>query len=184
MIFSETKLLGAFTIDIERLEDERGFFARAWCEQQFVAHNLTSNFVQCNISVSKMRGTVRGLHYQIAPHQETKLIRCTRGAIFDVIVDLRPQSATYKQWVGVDLAGENHKMLYVPKGFAHGFQTLADETEVFYPVSEFYSPEFERGVRWDDPAFAIRWPVTDQITVSDKDMSWSDYLVPDTAVRI
>lgn len=175
MIFNEISLKGAYLVEIERLEDDRGFFARAWCEEEFAAYNLKSKFVQSNISLTNKKGTVRGLHYQTAPRQEAKLIRCVRGAIFDVIIDLRPQSATYKQWVGVELAAENHKMLYVPEGFAQGFQTLADDTEVFYPVSEFYSPEFERGVRWNDPFFGIQWPEMEGVIVSEKDVSWPDF---------
>ena len=162
-------------IGIERLEDERGFFARAWCETQFQAHKLTSSFVQCNISFSRQRGTLRGLHYQIPPNEEAKLIRCTKGTIFDVIVDLRPESPTYRQWVGVELTASNHEMLYVPGRFAHGFQTLENDTEVFYPVSEFYCPESERGIRWNDPVFAIEWPEIEKVIISDKDRNWPDY---------
>ncbi len=175
MTFTETKLRGAFIIEIERIEDERGFFGRAWCEKQFQAHGLNSSFVQCNISLSKKKGTIRGLHYQAPPYQEAKLIRCTKGRIFDVIIDLRPQSPTYKQWVGVELTSENHKMLYVPEEFAQGFQALEHDTEVFYPVSQFYHPEAEEGVRWDDPTFEIKWPETASVITSDKDRSWPDY---------
>ncbi|MDY7076058.1 MAG: dTDP-4-dehydrorhamnose 3,5-epimerase [Chloroflexota bacterium] len=175
MIFTETKLKGAFIIEIEMRGDERGFFARSWCQKEFEAHGVNLNWVQANIAFSKNRGTLRGLHYQIAPYEEAKLMRCTRGAIYDVIVDLRPESPTHKQWIGVELSADNHRMLYVPEGFAHGYQTLMDNTETFYPVSQFYAPEYERGVRWDDPAFDIKWPETDERIVSDKDKSWSNY---------
>jgi len=176
VIFAETKLKGAFVIEIEKLEDERGFFARAWCQKEFEAHGLISQLVQANISYNKMRGTVRGMHYQKAPYAETKLVRCTRGAIYDVAIDLRQGSPTYKQWIGVELTAGNYRMLYVPEGFAHGYQTLEDDTEVFYQVSQFYSPEHERGVRYDDRAFRIEWPIDVQV-VSDKDKSWPDYLL-------
>ena len=176
MIFKETKLSGAFIVELEKLEDERGFFARAWCQQEFEVRGLTSRLVQCNVSFGRTQGTLRGMHYQVAPYEEAKLVRCTRGAIYDVIIDLRPDSPTYKQWMGVELTAENHKMLYVPEGFAHGYQTLMDNTEVFYQVSQFYSPESERGLRYDDPVFGIEWPIDVQV-ISDKDKSWSDYLL-------
>jgi dTDP-4-dehydrorhamnose 3,5-epimerase len=176
MIFAETKLPGAFIIELEKREDERGFFARAWCKKEFEAHGLNSDWVQANLAFSKRRGTLRGLHYQIAPYEEAKLMRCIRGAIYDVIIDLRPESPTYKRWLGVELTADNHKMLYVPEGFAHGYQTLMDNTETFYQASQFYSPESERGLRYDDPAFAIEWPIDVQV-ISDKDKSWSDYLL-------
>jgi dTDP-4-dehydrorhamnose 3,5-epimerase len=176
MVFTETKLQGAFIIEIERLEDERGFFARAWCEKELAAHGLNVHWVQANIAFSKQKGTLRGLHYQIAPYEEAKLMRCIRGAMYDVIVDLRPEFPTYLQWLGVELTADNHKALYVPEGCAHGYQTLVNDTETFYPVSQFYSPGFERGVRWDDPAFGIEWPETDECIISAKDKSWPDYL--------
>lgn len=175
MIFTETKINSAFIIEPARVADERGFFARTWSKKQFEAHGLTSHFVEFNLSFSKTSGTIRGLHYQVPPYQEAKLIRCTKGAIYDVIIDLRPESLTYKQWLGVELTAATYKMLYVPEGVAHGFQTLEDESEVFYPVSQFYFPEAERGVRWDDPMFAIEWPETDSRIISQKDKSWSDY---------
>lgn len=175
MIFTETKLRGAYIIEIERLGDERGFFARAWCQKEFEARGLKANWVQANLAFSEKRGTLRGLHYQIAPYEEAKLMRCIRGAIYDVIVDLRPESRTYKQWFSVELTADNHKMLYVPEGFAHGYQTLVDNSETYYPVSQFYSPGFERGVRWDDPAFGIEWPYVEDMIISDKDRSWSDF---------
>lgn len=181
MVLRDTKLKGAFIIEAERTGDERGFFARAWCKKEFEAHGLDSRLVQSNISFNKKRGTLRGMHYQVAPHEETKLVRCTTGAIFDVIIDLRPESVTYKQWIGVELRATNHKMLYVPKGFAHGFQTLEDNTEVFYHVSEFYSARSERGVRWNDQTFGIKWPETESRVISEKDKNWPDYLSKESA---
>ena len=174
MIFTETKLKGAYVIEIEKLKDNRGFFARAWCQNEFKAHGLTSRVVQVNVSSNKKKGTLRGMHYQLSPYEETKLIRCTRGAIYDVIIDLRPSSPTYAQWIGVELTEENYKMLYVPENFAHGFQTLEDDTEVTYQVSQFYMPGSESGIRWNDPAFSIDWPIQVQV-ISDKDKSWPDY---------
>jgi dTDP-4-dehydrorhamnose 3,5-epimerase len=178
MLFKETKLKGAYIIEPERLEDSRGFFARAWCEKEFEAHGLNSRLVQCNISFNKKRGTLRGMHYQSSPYEEAKLVRCTRGAIFDVIIDLRLESTTYLDWIGVELTADNRKMLYVPEEFAHGYQTLIQNTEVFYQVSQFYSKEFESGVRWNDPAFVIEWPETENIIVSEKDRNWPDYVSP------
>jgi len=172
--FTETALPGAYIIDIEPIEDERGFFARSWCQKEFEAHNLNPNLVQCNISFNKKRGTLRGMHYQINPHAEAKLVRCTRGSIFDVIIDLRFKSSTYKQWVAVELNSSNTRMLYIPADFAHGFQTLEDNTEVFYQMSEFYHPECARGVRWDDTAFKIDWPISEEI-ISEKDRQYADF---------
>jgi dTDP-4-dehydrorhamnose 3,5-epimerase len=176
MIFTETNLDGAYVIEIQQLEDARGFFARSWCKNEFEMHGLTSRLMQSNISFSKKKGTLRGMHYQIAPSQESKLVRCTKGAIYDVIIDLRPNSPTYKQWLGTELTAENYKMLYVPEDFAHGFQTLENDTEVVYQVSQFYSPQSERGVRYNDPAFGIKWPVDVQV-ITDKDNNWADYAV-------
>ena len=176
VIFRETRLKGAFIIELERIKDTRGFFARAWCKKEFEAHSLNPGLLQCNISFNKNRGTLRGMHYQTAPHEEAKLVRCTRGAIYDVIIDFRPESPTYQGWLGVELTADNHKMLYVPENFAHGYQTLIDNTEVFYQVSQVYSPESERGVRWDDPAFGVEWPETDNLMISEKDNNWPDYL--------
>lgn len=173
MRFTATDLEGAYLVDLERIEDDRGFFARAWCEREFAEHGLDATVVQCNLSFNHRRGTVRGMHYQAAPHQEVKLVRCIRGAIYDVIVDLRPDSATYGRWLGVELDQRNRRMLYVPKGFAHGYQTLEDETEVFYQVSEPYHPGSERGVRWNDPAIAIAWPVP-VTEISSKDRGLPD----------
>lgn len=175
MIFTETKLNGAYTIEMEKLGDSRGFFARAWCTKEFEAHGLSTWLVQANVSYNKKKKTLRGMHYQVAPYEETKLARCTRGAIYDVIIDLRRESPTYKQWIGVELTSKNYKMLYVPKNFAHGFQTLVDDTEVTYQVSQFYAPGCEQGIRYNDPAFGIEWPLEVQV-ISDKDASWPDYL--------
>jgi dTDP-4-dehydrorhamnose 3,5-epimerase len=176
VIFRETSLKDVFIIEPERIEDERGFFARAWCKKEFEAHGLNPCVVQINLSFSKKRSTLRGMHYQGVPHQEAKLFRCIRGAIYDVIIDLRPASPTYLKWIGVELTADNRKMLYVPEGFAHGYQTLVDNTEVLYPVSQFYSPESERGVRWNDPTFGIEWPDRDNVVISQKDKSWPSYL--------
>ena len=173
MVFRETKLKGAFLIDLEKSEDERGFFARSWCKNEFDAHGLNSRLVQCNISFNKKKGTLRGMHYQAPPQGEAKLIRCTAGSIYDVIIDLRPQSATFTHWYGVNLSADNYMMLYVPEDLAHGFLTLADETEVFYQMSEFYSPAHGRGIRWNDPLFRIEWPDEPRI-ISDRDRSYPD----------
>ncbi len=174
MIFEETALKGAFTIKLEQFEDKRGFFARAWCQKEFEKLGLESRIAQANLSFNLRKGTLRGMHYQVSPYEETKLVRCYRGAIYDVIVDLRPGSPTYRQWVGVELTVQNRWALFVPRGFAHGFQTLEDETEVFYQVSEFYTPGAERGARYNDPAFGIEWPLPVSI-ISDKDAAWEDF---------
>jgi len=173
--FEETRLPGAFVIDLERREDSRGFFARTWCARELGDHGLSTRLVQANMSWNPRRGTLRGMHFQHPPHAEAKLVRCTRGAIHDVIIDLRRDSPTYKQWIGVDLTPENGRALYVPEGFAHGFQTLVPDTEVHYLVSEFYTPESEGGVRWNDPAFGIEWPDPANAFLSDKDASWPDF---------
>ena len=174
MIFTETKLKGAFLIEPERLEDERGFFARSWCQREFEAHGLNPRLVQCSISFSKQKGTLRGMHYQLSPAEEPKLVRCTNGSIYDAIIDLRPESPTFKQYFGLTLTADNHKMLYVPESFAHGFLTLEDNSEVFYQMSEFYSAEHARGVRWNDPAFGIEWPLAPS-TMSDRDRNCLDF---------
>jgi len=174
MLFTETRLKGAFIIDIELHEDERGFFARSWCENEFKQHNLEPRLVQCNISFNKEKGTLRGMHYQAAPFDEAKLVRCTMGAIYDVIIDLRPASFTFKQWISVELNEENRRAVFVPKGLAHGFQTLQDNSEVFYQMSEFYHPECAQGVRWNDPAFGIVWPLEMKI-VSERDQEYPDF---------
>lgn len=171
MKFIETRLKGAFIIEPERLEDERGFFARTFCQKEFEAHGLNPRMFQCNISYNKHKGTLRGMHYQAAPMAEAKLVRCTRGTIYDVIIDLRPDSPTYCQWLAEELNAENSKMIYIPEGFAHGFQTLENDTEVFYQMSEFYSPEHARGLRWDDSVFWIEWPLNAKI-ISDKDNNY------------
>jgi dTDP-4-dehydrorhamnose 3,5-epimerase len=171
MLFSETHLAGAYIIDIEPRKDDRGFFARSWCMDEFKKHNLNPNLVQCNISFSRLCGTLRGMHYQVPPYQETKLVRCNKGAVYDVIIDLRPNSESFKKWLTVELSAENYRALFVPQGFAHGYQTLTDDTEVFYQVSEFYHPEAERGIRWDDPGFGIKWPIAVS-AISDKDKAY------------
>jgi dTDP-4-dehydrorhamnose 3,5-epimerase len=176
MIFTETALPGAYLIDPEPHHDERGFFARVWCEREMAEHGLAQRLVQCSISYTLRRGTLRGMHFQAAPCAETKLVRCTRGAVHDVIIDLRPGSATFLQHVAVALSAENRRALYVPEGFAHGFQTLEDGTEVTYQMSEIFSPEHARGVRWSDPAFGIQWPIADPI-LHPRDASYPDLLV-------
>ena len=176
MIFRETELKGAFVIEMEPIQDNRGFFARAWCQKEFEAHDLISCFVQNNLTFTPKRGTLRGLHCQVAPHEEVKLVRCTRGATYDVIVDLRPESPTYKRWLGTELTADNHRMVYISAGFAHGYQILTDNTEVLYQVGQFYAPAYERGIRWDDPAFGIDWPINPPSVLSNKDRSWPDYL--------
>jgi dTDP-4-dehydrorhamnose 3,5-epimerase len=168
-------LEGSYLIELERREDDRGFFARAWCEREFAAHGLNTRLVQANVAWSRQKGTLRGLHFQRPPHAEAKVVRCTKGAIYDVIVDLRPGSPTQKQWLGVKLSADNRRMVYVPEGFAHGYQTLVDDTETFYHVSEFYTPAAEGGVRWDDPAFGIEWPDSVGVLLSEKDRTWPDY---------
>jgi dTDP-4-dehydrorhamnose 3,5-epimerase len=174
MIFTETNLKSSFLIEPEPRADERGFFARTWCQREFEAHGLQIRWVQCNVSFNKTKGTLRGMHYQVAPYAEAKLVRCTRGAIYDVIIDLRYDSPTFKQWLAVKLTADNRQMLFIPEGFAHGFQTLEDDTEVFYQMSEFYAPDYAKGVRWDDPAFDISWPADERI-ISERDRSYPDF---------
>ena len=175
MIFTRTELPGATIVDLERREDPRGFFARAYCEREFAEQGLPARMVQTNVSLTRKAGTLRGMHYQRAPHAEDKLVRCVRGAIWDAIVDIRPDSPTYRRWIGVELSEENGRMLLVPKGFAHGFVTLTDDVVVTYQVSEFYTPGAEGGARWNDPAFGIDWPV-EVIGMSDKDANWPDFV--------
>ena len=175
MIFTETELPGAYVIDLEPIEDPRGFFARAWSDEEYAERGLETRVAQCNVSLTKRRGTVRGMHFQRSPHEEAKFVRCTRGALYDVIVDLRPDSAAFRRWIGVELTQENRRTLYVPRGFAHGFQTLADDTEVFYMTSQPYVPEAADGVRWDDPSFAISWPFAEPTEISEKDTSWPNF---------
>ena len=175
MLFLETKLKGAFTIDVQRIEDSRGFFARAFCKREFEQRGLNPAILQCNVSFNPQKGTLRGMHYQQEPFREVKVVRCIAGAIFDAIVDLRPDSSTYRQWTGVELSAQNGRSLYVPEGFAHGYLTLTENTEVFYQVSEFYSPGYERGIRWNDPAFRIQWPI-EPLIISPKDASHPDFV--------
>jgi len=174
MIFTETTLKGAFVIDPEPTSDERGMFARVWCEKEFEMHGLSLRWVQSSISVNRRKGTLRGMHYQAAPNQEVKLVRCTAGAIYDVIVDLRPTSPTYGQHVSLILTADNHRSLYIPKQFAHGFLTLHDNSEVSYHMSEFYAPTSARGIRWDDPLLRIEWPEP-VVIVSEKDQLWPQF---------
>ncbi len=174
MIFTETPLPGAWLIDLEKRGDDRGFFARAFCVNEFGKHGLATQFVQVNNSLSAQKGTLRGMHYQLAPKGETKVVRCIRGALYDVLLDLRRDSPTFGKSFGAELTAENRRMMYVPKGFAHGFITLADDTEAFYFVDEFYAPDRERGVRWNDPRFKIAWPIA-PVVLSDKDRNHRDF---------
>ena len=171
MIFTKTALSGATIVEMERREDTRGYFGRTYCELEFAAHGLPTRMVQTNMSLTRRAGSLRGMHYQLAPHAEDKLVRCVQGAIWDAIVDIRPESPTYCQWIGVELSEANGRMLLVPQGFVHGFVTLTDDAAVTYQVSTFYAPQSERGARYDDPAFAIDWPVP-VLDMSDKDRSW------------
>jgi dTDP-4-dehydrorhamnose 3,5-epimerase len=177
MLFTEVGLKGAYLIGLEPIKDERGFFARSWCKREFEAHGLASRMAQANVSFNKDRGTLRGMHYQAVPYAEVKLVRCTRGAIYDVIIDLRPESETFGKWTGFELTADNYQLVYVPEGFAHGFETLEDSTEVTYQVSEFYNPRSEGGIRYNDPTFGIRWPEAVQV-ISQKDLTWPDYSMP------
>jgi dTDP-4-dehydrorhamnose 3,5-epimerase len=182
MIFAETALSGAFVIDPEPSEDARGLFARTWCARELQSRGLETRIAQCSTSFNKRKGTLRGLHYQVAPAAETKIVRCTRGALYDVIVDLRPDSPTFLRHVAAVLSAANRRMLYVPVGFAHGFQTLEDDTEIFYQISEFWAPEQARGVRWDDPLFGIAWP-EDQRTIIERDAQFADFRPLEVGVR-
>lgn len=175
MIFTPLKLDGAFLIDIDPHEDERGFFARSWCAREFINNGLNPKLAQCSFSYNETAGTLRGLHFQREPYAEDKLVRCTRGAIYDVIVDIRPRSPTFKQWYAVELSAVNRRMIYVPPGFAHGFQTLRDQTEVLYMVSQSYVPEYSAGARWNDPQFSIVWPHVEQRLISVKDQNCADF---------
>jgi dTDP-4-dehydrorhamnose 3,5-epimerase len=174
MIFNETPLAGVYLIDIEKLGDERGFFARAFCEREFAERGLVTRIVVANNSLSARKGTLRGMHYQLAPKAETKFVRCIRGALQDVVLDLRRDSSTFGQSFGAELTAENRRMMVVPKGFAHGFITLTDDTEAYYLVDEFYAPERERGIRWNDPKFAIQWPL-EPVVISEKDQNYRDF---------
>jgi len=178
MIFDETKLPGAFEIRLEPRSDERGFFARTWCQREFEAHGLKARLVQCSLSFNARKGTLRGMHYQAAPHEEHKLVRCTAGAIFDAIVDLRTASPTYRRWFAAELTMDNRRSLFIPPGFAHGFVSLTDDTEVYYMISVAHAPQFSRGIRWNDPAFAIEWPLPPAV-ISERDAAYPLLDVPD-----
>ena len=174
MIFTPTPLAGAFVIEPEPLEDARGLFARTWCQRELAARGLDTRIAQCSTSFNKRKGTLRGMHYQAAPFAETKIVRCTRGSLYDAIIDLRPDSPTFTRSFTTVLSADNRKAMYVPAGFAHGFQTLEDDTEVFYQMSDFYSAEHSRGVRWNDPAFGLQWP-PDERTIVDRDRAYPDF---------
>jgi dTDP-4-dehydrorhamnose 3,5-epimerase len=175
LILEETQLKGAFLIGPQEIQDERGYFARIWCQRELAEHGLDSRLAQCSVSYNPKKATLRGMHYQIGPHRESKLVRCIRGAIHDVIIDLRPESETFKHHFAIQLSAANRRMLYIPEQFAHGFQTLEDDTEILYLISEFHAPESARGVRWDDPAFAIAWPPGERI-ISERDRSYPDFV--------
>jgi dTDP-4-dehydrorhamnose 3,5-epimerase len=174
MIFNTTEIPGVLLIDLDIRQDERGFFTRSWCRSEFAEHGLDTCIAQCSVSYNRTRGIVRGMHYQRAPHGEVKLVRCTAGAVYDVVVDLRPDSPTYCRWLGAELTAENRTTIYIPPGCAHGFATLTDGAELYYQMSEFYHPESYAGVRWDDPAFGIVWPF-DEPQLSAKDRSYPDF---------
>ena len=175
MRFIETDLRGAYVLELEQRLDERGFFARVWCRDEFASLGLTTDIAQCSISRTTKAGTLRGMHFQRAPHEEAKVVRCIRGAIYDVIVDLRPDTSTRGRWIGVELDAASGRALYVPEGFAHGFQTLEHDTDVLYMISSPYAPSAATGVRWDDPAFGIVWPEAPDRTISERDRSWPDF---------
>jgi dTDP-4-dehydrorhamnose 3,5-epimerase len=185
MVFSETPLSGVYAIELDLYTDARGSFARSYCVRDFEARGLNPRVAQCNVSHNRSRGTLRGMHYQVAPHEEAKLVRCTRGAMYDVVVDLRPQSSTYLRWAAFDLRalpGRPSTQVYIPPGCAHGFLTLEDDTEVFYQMSEFYAPEAAHGFRWDDPAFGIEWPEPVRL-ISDRDRTYPDFPLRQAAVE-
>jgi len=173
MRFTPAPLPDAWIVELDKIEDPRGYFARTWCAREFQEHGLGDTLVQCSTSFNVRRGTLRGLHYQAAPHAETKLVRCTRGAIFDVIADVRPASPTFLRWFGLELTEANGRMLYIPKGFAHGFQTLVDDSEIFYQMDEYWEPAAGRGIRWDDPLLGVEWPLEPTV-ISDKDRLYPD----------
>jgi dTDP-4-dehydrorhamnose 3,5-epimerase len=175
MIFVETELAGAYLVELEKREDERGFFARLWCEREFATHGLTSRLAQVSLSFNRRRGTLRGMHYQAAPYEESKMVHCVRGAIYDVIIDLRVGSHTHAKWFGVELSADNRRGVFVPAGFAHGFLTLTDDAEVLYHISHPYVAAAARGVRFDDPAFGIRWPIAIEV-IAERDRNWPAYL--------
>lgn len=175
MDFKETVLKGAFVIESQRFEDERGFFVQEWSARELAAAGLDAGMVECNRSFNRRAGTLRGMHYQTVPHAQAKLVRCVRGALYDVIIDLRSDSPTFKQWMGIELSGEDTLTLYVPPDFAHGFQTLVDDTEVSYQTSAYYQPDDQRGVRWNDPAFKITWPQTESLIIIARDREFPDF---------
>lgn len=176
MIFRETRLKGAYLIELEKDEDERGFFARSFCQEEFRQRGIDFNIVQCNISLNKKIGTIRGMHYQSNPYEEAKLVSCIKGKIYDVIVDLRKDSVTYCQWQALELSDRDYRMLYIPKGFAHGFQTLEINSVVFYQMSEFFHPECAGGIKWNDNLFCIQWPLNKEILVSEKDQGYDNFI--------
>ncbi len=175
MKITKTPLQGAYVFGVDRIEDDRGFFGRAWCKNELAEHGLNTDLAQANVAFNNTKGTLRGMHRQLAPHAEVKVVRCSRGAVFDAIVDLRPDSPTFTNWFGLELSAQNHLSLYVPKGFGHGYLTLEDNSEVHYQVSDFYAPGHEAGCRWNDPAFGIEWPDTGGYLISDKDQAWPDF---------
>ncbi len=177
MIFIETKIDGVFVIEPELLTDERGFFSRSFCVEEFQRHGLETDIVQCNISYNKRKGTLRGMHVQVPPFEEAKIVSCSRGSIYDVVIDLRKESSTYCQWVATDLSDKNFKMIYIPKGCAHGFQTLEDDTMVYYQMMEFFHPECAQGIRWDDPQLSIKWLNAQQRIISDKDQMYPNFIL-------
>lgn len=179
MKFTTTPIPGVWLVEMERSEDDRGWFARSWCAKEFEAHGLNPRLVQCNVSFNKKKGALRGMHWQAAPHAEAKLVRCTSGAIYDVALDLRPDSPTFRKWFAAELTADNGRSLYIPEGCAHGFQTLTDDAEVFYQMSESYHPESARGARWNDPAFGIQWPLPEPL-ISDRDQNYVDFTLPQT----
>ncbi|NLW76496.1 MAG: dTDP-4-dehydrorhamnose 3,5-epimerase [Methanomicrobiales archaeon] len=174
MIFTETVLTGVFVISLEPVTDERGFFSRSWCQKEFMKYGLNPKNVQCNIAFNEKKGTLRGMHYQVKPSEEAKLVRCTRGAIYDVVIDLRKKSTSYKKWIARELTEWNREALFIPEGLAHGYLTLTDNAELFYQMSEFYKPETSRGIRWNDPSFQITWPGNISV-ISEKDNSYPDF---------
>lgn len=174
MIFTPTELAGAYVLEPEKIEDARGFFARTWCPRELEEHGLNPRLAQCSVTFNRVAGTVRGMHFQTAPHEEAKIVRCTAGAIHDVIIDLRPGSPTRRKWISAELSAENRRALYVPEGFAHGYITLRDESEVLYMITEFHAPASARGVRWDDPAFGVTWPLPVRV-IADRDRTYPDY---------
>jgi dTDP-4-dehydrorhamnose 3,5-epimerase len=175
MKFKESSIAGAFIVDVKKIEDARGYFGRAFCRKEFESHGIDFDIQQANIGFSQSRGTLRGLHFQVFPHEEAKLVRCAAGALFDVILDLRSQSPTFEKWAGVELSSANGRMVYVPKGCAHGYLTLVDNTQIYYLVNEFYHQAAECGIRWDDPAFDIDWPYKEGLVISQKDQNWPDW---------